>query len=83
MVYTPGILPVVSNDWRNAFLKKLHHTHLLQKQGLEKHCFLWEFWQRYGLGRKQNGPEMMQNGPEMIGNGLVRADPIVTDGPGK
>ena len=65
------------------FLKKLHLAHLLQKQGLEKHCFLWEFCWRNGLGRKQNGPEMMQNGPEMIGNGLVRVVPVVTDGPGK
>ena len=36
-----------------------------------------------GLGRKQNGPEMMQNGPEMIGNGLVRVVLVVNDGPGK
>ena len=52
MVYTPGILPVVSNDQGNTFLKKLCLAHLLQKQGLGKYCFLWEFWQRNGLGRK-------------------------------
>ena len=65
------------------FLKKLCLKHLFQIQGLEKYCFLWDFWQRNGLGRKQNGPEMMQNGPEMIGNGLVKVVPVVTDGPGK
>ena len=83
MVYTPGILPVVSNHWGNTFLKKLHLTHLLQKQGLEKHCFLWAFWQRNGLGRKWNGPEVMENGPGMMGNALVRVVPVVSDGPGK
>ena len=62
------------------FLKKLH---LVQKHGPEKNYFLWEFWWRNDLGRKQNGPEMTQNGPEMIGNGLVRVIPVVTDGPGK
>ena len=76
MVYTPGILPVVSNDWGNAFLKKLQLAHLLQKHGPEMNCFLWHFEWENGLGRECYGPVMKDSGPVMI-------VPVVKNGLGK
>ena len=57
MVYTPGMLPVVSNEQGNAFLVKLCLAHLLQKNGPEMYCFQWDFGWRNGLVMK-HGPEM-------------------------
>ena len=74
IVYTPGMLPVVSNDWGDVFfLRKLCVRHLLQKYGLEMNCFQWDFEWENGLGREHYGPVMMENGPVMI-------VPVVKDG---
>ena len=73
MVYTPGMLSVVSNEFGNVFLREIMSHHIFCCEMVLK-CIEWSWKGSRGGYGLEKGPSSV---PYILGKG------VVVDGPGK